>query len=350
EELIAPGAGGVVMGTGIVSVGLATTGAGVLSKILLALASLAWAILTATAGYRLGFRRQRFLAEATSPAGLTGVAGTAVLGTRFAQLGWSTVGDVLLILAVVAGAALAPAVLRHLPRRTSGQVFMVTVAVESVSSLAAHAALDHRLAWLAYLALVLTGGGILPYPFLLTRFRLADVALGRGDQWVAGGSLAICSLAASVAARNAHRLAAPAGGTTALHDVALGLWIAAALWIVPLVAGELRRPRRGYGTRRWATVFPLGMYAVSAFSLAGSLGATGLRDFARAWIWIAVAAWAATLLGMVQSGWRRWAETAPSRVSYESTDMLHRVAHSATGLADQPGHAQQHDHRPDDTQ
>jgi tellurite resistance protein TehA-like permease len=299
-ELIAPGSGAVVMGTGIVSIALATDGATALSRVLLVLDALSWLTLAAVAATLVVRNRPRFLREARSPAGLTGVAGTAVLGSRLVELGWSGPAMALLVLGLLAWAVLMVMLVPHLPRRGSGQIFLLTVAAESLASVGANVATAQRIVWLVYVALVLAGVGLFLYPFALIRFRPSELIRGRGDQWVAGGSLAISSLALADLALAAKHLGAPSGTAPVLDDLALAVWVASALWIVPLLVGELARPRLGYRSQRWSTVFPLGMYSASAFGVATVAGASGLDVFARVWIWLALAAWAATSAGMLR--------------------------------------------------
>jgi tellurite resistance protein TehA-like permease len=117
---------------------------------------------------------------------------------------------------------------------------------------------------------------------------------------VAGGSLAISSLAVAELASAAGRLGPLSGAAPILDDLALAVWAASALWIVPLLVGEIARPRLSYRRQRWATVFPLGMYAASAFSVAAVAEVSGLDDFARVWIWLALGVWAAVGAGLLR--------------------------------------------------
>jgi tellurite resistance protein TehA-like permease len=304
RDLIAPGSGAVVMGTGIVSIALALDGLPSLSRALLGLDGACWIVLAAVAGLRLAHRRSRFLLEARSPAGLTGVAGTAVLGSRLLDLGWTDPAVALLVIGLIAWLALMVLIAPRLPARGSGmgQVFMLTVAAESLAGLAAGLAVSLRAPWLVYLALALAGLGLAAYPIGLARFCRYELVRGRGDQWVAGGSLAICSLTVAQIAMAAARLGTPAGAVPALDDISLGLWAGGAVWIAPLLLGEVHRPRAAYHSRRWATVFPLGMYSASAFSVAAVTGVDGLAEFAWIWVWLAFAAWAAAVLGMTRRG------------------------------------------------
>ena len=96
-----PASGAVVMGTGIVSVGLSLDGRETLSRILLVITAIAWVILAVLLAARVSRDPIRVHQEARSPAGLTGVAGTEVLGTRTTLLGWTWVGIALLIIGLV---------------------------------------------------------------------------------------------------------------------------------------------------------------------------------------------------------------------------------------------------------
>jgi tellurite resistance protein TehA-like permease len=78
------------------------------------------------------------------------------------------------------------------------------------------------------------------------------------------------------------------------------LWIAAMAWLALLVAAELRWPRRGYSPARWATAFPVGMYAACSFVTGTALGLGGITAFARVWVWIALIIWCSVVLGALR--------------------------------------------------
>ena len=74
------------------------------------------------------------------------------------------------------------------------------------------------------------------------------------------------------------------------------------LGLPALVGAERRRPRLRFHARRWATVFPVGMYAAMSFAV-GRIGDVGwMVDFARAWTWVAVAVWAVVLTATALRG------------------------------------------------
>ena len=260
-----------------------------------------WIALAGVLLRRLAVGRDRLRDEASSPAGLTGVAGTAVLGTRLIELGWGTAGMALLGLAFAAWCALLPIVLGRLRGRADGVAFMVTVATEGIATLAAAVGSAEHSGWLVDAAVALAVAGLALYPLVLSRFDLGQLKLGRGDHWVAGGSLAISALALAEITVAARHTGATGSLESVLRDSALVVWALAVAWIPVLVLAELRWPRLRYDTRRWATVFPLGMYAACSFSVASAAGVPGIADFARGWVWVAAAAWAFAFAAMLRS-------------------------------------------------
>jgi tellurite resistance protein TehA-like permease len=297
------------MGTGIVSVALALGGQQKVSYVLLVVAAIVWIALGLVLLGRAGWDRPRFLAEARSPAGLTGVAATAVLGARVVELGWGTLGGVLLVVALLVWPILTIVVLRRIRPRLGGEWFMVTVASEGLAALAAGVAVAEHARWLADLALVLAAVGLSLYPLVVVRFDAHGLAAGRGEHWVAGGSLAIAALAFAQLATAERRLGGMPGSSGSLAKIALALWLGAMLWLVALVIAELRWPRTRYHPHRWSTVFPLGMYAVCSFNVAVANRTPWIADFARGWTWISLAVWTLTFTGMLRRGLSAPAET-----------------------------------------
>ncbi|MGH3004244.1 MAG: tellurite resistance/C4-dicarboxylate transporter family protein, partial [Gaiellaceae bacterium] len=205
---VPPASGAVVMGTGIISIDLAVDGRETLSRVLLGLAAVVWVGLGLVVTGRVIADRPRARLEAASPAALTGIAGTAVLGARVAQLGWHRVGAVLLGLAFCLWLALVPRVVRRWSTPTVGVSFVLVVATESLAVLAAVLAARERVLWLAVVAYVALALGLVAYAFVLARFDLRQLLVGRGDHWVAGGALAIATLACGRAAEAADRIGA----------------------------------------------------------------------------------------------------------------------------------------------
>ncbi|MEU6878793.1 tellurite resistance/C4-dicarboxylate transporter family protein [Streptomyces sp. NPDC046712] len=294
---LSPAAGAVVMATGIISVGFHLTGRETLSRVLLCLAALVWVLLACDFAARLLRSRRHWAADADTPPALTAVAATTVLGVRIAFLGWTVVAEVLLAVATVLWVVLLTAVLRHLRRRMPGAVFLICVATQGLALLAATLAPSAG-DWLARAALVLFGLGLLLYLDALTRFDFRQITEGAGDQWVAGGAMAISALtgskllATAVWSGSAH---------TALRTTTLVLLAVDLSWYVVLLCSELLRPRLRYDVRRWATVFPLGMTAVASLSTSAATDIAWLTTLGKVLLWIASIAWLVTLYAQVRA-------------------------------------------------
>jgi tellurite resistance protein TehA-like permease len=289
------------MATGIVSVGLHLTGHEVLSRILLALAGVAWAALAADFVLRLLRERPRWLAEAGTPAALTAVAATTVVGTRVSLLGRQALAGVLLALATLLWPVLLVDVLRHWTRRMPGAVFLGCVATQGLAVLGATLAAAESAAWLAHAALVLFWLGIVLYGFALARFEPREVMRGAGDQWVAGGALAISALAGTklITADSARLYLWNDDARGVLRSVTVVLLVLAVAWYAVLLVAEALWPRPRYDVRRWSTVFPLGMTAAATLSAAVAVEEPWLKGPGRVLSWIAVAVWLVVAVGAV---------------------------------------------------
>jgi voltage-gated anion channel len=287
------------MGTGIVSVALLLDGRRVLSTILLVLDAGIWLALAVLLPARARRDARRFAVDLRHPTALTAIAGTEVLGTRLTLAGWDWAGVALLVIALLVWLGLVPHVLRHWQTPTIGASFILTVATESLALLAATLADSDRASWLLYAALVPFGLGLCFYGFVLSRFDFAQLAVGIGDHWVTGGALAISTVAAGRIALAAGHTATLGGAHGPLKTIALVLWCVTMVWLPALIAAELFRPRLSYNVRRWSTVFPVGMYAACSFVVGKLTEIGGIVDFARVWVWVALAVWLVVFAGMV---------------------------------------------------
>ncbi|MFD5485516.1 tellurite resistance/C4-dicarboxylate transporter family protein [Streptomyces virginiae] len=293
-----PAAGAAVMATGILSVALHMTGHEALSLVAFVIAVALWLVLAFDFTARLLGERGRFRAEADTPAALTAVAATTVVGTRLSQFGWQTAAAALLALAALLWPGLLLNVVRHWRGRMPGGAFLGCVATQGLAVLAAVLAAVDRQDWLAWAALAAFCLGLLLYVAAFFRFDLHEVVGGAGDHWVAGGALSISALAGSkltaspVWSGSAH---------TALRTVTLVALALSLVWYVVLLTAELRHPRPRYDIRRWATVFPLGMTSTACLSVAGPAGIAWLVPLGEVLLWIAVAAWLFTFSVLVAS-------------------------------------------------
>ena len=315
ERLLAatpPASGAVVMGTGIVSIDLSLDGHETISRVLLILAVVIWAALAVLLPARAARDRARFRADVRTPAALTSVAGTAVLGTRLTVLRWDWAGVALLAIALVLWVALLAPVLRNWVTPTVGSSLVLTVSTESLAVLAATLAAREDAPWLLYASAAPFLLGLAFYAFAIRRFDLRQLVVGRGDHWITGGALAISTLAAgriTLAAESLHTLS---GIIETLKVTSLALWALTIAWLPVLLAAEVLRPRLRYDVRRWSTVFPVGMYAACSFAVGAAARAPGIADFARIWVWAGVAVWLSVFLAMLARARQliRWEDPA----------------------------------------
>ena len=269
---VGPSWGATVMATGIVSAVLWDDGLHTASIALMGIASALWTASAVALAVRAACDRARMRREARAVGSLTAVAGTSVLGTRLAMQGWPAAAAVLLACAAATWPPLMVAVLRWWRQSASGEVFLIGVSTEGIAVLCATLGGAFGAAWLAAAGAIALVAGVGLYVFALASFHPIEVWRGRGDQWVAGGALAISALAAS----DIDTAASSLGGLAVLHaplrNASLVLWGLAIAWLPLLIVGELHRLRPGYDARRWATVFPLGMYAAMSFAVARTTG------------------------------------------------------------------------------
>jgi tellurite resistance protein TehA-like permease len=291
KGLVPPASGAVVMGTGIVAIGLGLDHQTLFSRLVLGMAGGIWCLLGGVLTVRLLTGRAGLEVEARSPAALTGVAGSAVLGTALTLIGWVWAGGALLALSTGLWLILAGPVIRSWTTPTVGVSFMVTVATEALAVLAATLAATIGWAWLAAAAAVPWLVGLVAYVLVLSRFDLGQLARGRGDHWVSGGALAISALASGRLTLAASAVGWPHQLAKDLALVALGVWVAAVAWLPALLLAEALRPRLAYDLRRWATVFPVGMYAACSFVVGRAANVAALESFAAVWVWAGVLVW-----------------------------------------------------------
>ena len=297
-----PLAGSAVMATGIVAVALRTTGHRDPSVAFVLAAAVLWVVVGAVVLVR-ALRAPRSVAEgAAHPEALTAVAATGVIGSWCAADGRPRLATALLVLAAVLWVLLIGPALRRLPERAHGGTFLVCVGTEAVAALAAGVAATRDAPWLLWPAAVLVVVGLLAYLDVLRRFGPGELLTGRGDHWVAGGALAIAALAVAKWVGATATLGVLTDAGDVLRSIAVAAAIAAVAWLPVLLVVEVLRPRPRYDVRRWATVFPVGMYAAASAATATATRHDVFRDFARGWVWVAVVVWALVLVGAVVRG------------------------------------------------
>ncbi len=290
-----------VMGTSIVSVDLRWHGLSVPSAALMWIALAIWAALILGLAAVASSAASGLLPYLHNPGSLSLVAGTAVLGTRLAQESWDWAGIAALGIAAALWAVLLPAVLRTRRRPTIGSDFLLTVCTASLCALVSQLCVDLDARALLVPALVLLVIGALLYLAVAVNFDPHELLHGPGDHWVAGGGLAILVLGIAKAGVAAQQLEIASAVEHVLRVAGWTLWPIAIGWLVALLLAEAARPRLRLELRRWATVFPVGMFAASSFALGRFLDASAISDFARAWTWVALASWALVISGTIAS-------------------------------------------------
>lgn len=280
------------MGTGIVSVALLLDGERTLSLVLMWITVLLWATLSLGAAAHTFKEGPDLLERLELPASLSGVAGTCVLGTRLGLHGWHWLAAALLAIGALLCVAIVPGVLANWMRPTVGTSFLLAVSVFALSALAQVVAAEHSARWLVSAGAFLLVLGLISYAIVAASFDASQLLSGSGDQWIAGGALAIGALATAELLDSSEALHVLGSFDGVLSTVGWVLWAAAIAWLPILVAAEVTRLRLGFDVRRWATVFPVGMYAAMSFALGRVLDSPALIDFARVWVWVAFAVWA----------------------------------------------------------
>jgi tellurite resistance protein TehA-like permease len=111
------------------------------------------------------------------------------------------------------------------------------------------------------------------------------------DSWILMGGLAIATLAGD----DIHLLA-PAWLGPTVRVVTVVTWVAATLWIPPLIYFGLQRLGRRPAMLRfagvwWALVFPLGMYSAATDAMAAEIGRRSLSTVSLVFFWVALTAW-----------------------------------------------------------
>lgn len=297
-------AGAYVMATGIVSLGMMLAGQETIAEIVLAASAIGWLLLAIAFVHCLIARPRELWADTAQLAALTAIAGTTVFGSTLdIVLGWRLVPLLLWIVAAAGWIVVVARILAHLPRNlASGMIFLPAVATQGVSLLASSLSVAYEADWLLVLAFGLWSAGILLYLFIgLPRFDFGRIIHGEGDQWVLGGAVAISALAGGKLILAAEGLGMLAGIRNQLLAAETIVWLVGISILPILVGGELAYPRLQYHPSRWATSFPVAMYAASTFVAATALGAPWMnRYFSAWWVWVGLVVWVLTLTGLLR--------------------------------------------------
>lgn len=329
-QTLTPGYFALTMASGIISVGLELEGFHALSVALLAVCAVSFVSilvlnLVRLARFRADMQRD-FLDPGRAFGFFTFIAGANVLGVRLGTAGWPSATAVLLVIATLTWVVLGyvvpwTAVLgrdeRPVLKDANGTWFIWCVASQSVSVAAASveplAGPDWRPA-LALVAVVAWSVGLILYAAagIFVSLRLMTYPIRPDDlrpqYFVSMGAMAISVLGG---ARIVEMSGAPmVDATRGLVAGASVVFWSFASWLFPVViaAGWWRHMKHrvplSYEPGLWSVIFPLGMYAVAGIYLGRADHLPLVAMIGRGELWLAVAAFAATLAGML---WHLWA-------------------------------------------
>jgi tellurite resistance protein TehA-like permease len=318
----------LVMATGIVSIAAQLLGMTAVAGLLFALNLVFYPALIALTIVRVARYRERVVADlldhGRSVGFFTTVAGTCVLGSQFVTVAgtWPAAAGlwligILLWAVITYGVLTVLTVKEHkppMPEGLSGGWLVSVVAAQSVSVLGTQLAggFGAREPLVLFVSLLLWLGGGMLYIWIISLifFRYTFFVMEPSDlgppYWINMGAVAISTLAGAL-------LVAAAPASPVLDDLlpflkgmTLLFWATATWWIPMLVIlgiwrHVIRRFPLRYDPLYWGAVFPLGMYTVSTYRLGQVVEVPVLMAIPRVFIWVALLAWAAALVGLVRA-------------------------------------------------
>jgi tellurite resistance protein TehA-like permease len=253
----------------------------------------------------------------------TVVAGTCVLGTQFLVIAglWQVAAGlwffgIALWLALTYGIITILTVKQAKPglaEGINGSWLLPVVAAQSVAVLGAQlsAGFGARQADVLLFCLVVWLGAGMLYVWIISLifYRYTFFTLSPSDlappYWINMGAVAISTLAGTMLLAAAPRAPLVAELSPFIKGLTLLFWSTATWWIPMLVIlGVWRHVYRRFPLRYdplyWGAVFPLGMYTACTFRLAQLMDVPLLAPIPRVFIFIALAAWAMTMLGLAR--------------------------------------------------
>lgn len=327
---LAPSYFGLVMATGIVSLGAILLGMEIIGKALFYLNIPAFLILLVLNFYRL-FRYPEFFMDdikshQRGPGFFTSIAGTCVLGSQFiiidgnygaATILWAFGVILWIILTYVIFTSLTIKDNKpSLDQGISGGWLLAVVSTQSISVLTAllatHWEQPYKLeANFFALSMWLWGGMLYIWMISLIFYRYTFFKFHPGDlappYWINMGAMAISTLAGSLLILNVDHAPFLSSLLPFLKGFTVFYWATGTWWIPMLfILAAWRHIYKKfpltYDPLYWGAVFPLGMYTVCTLKMSQALNLEFLLYIPEVFIYIALLAWMAAYYGMA----RQW--------------------------------------------
>jgi len=327
-DTLAPANFAMVMATGIVSAASWSLGMHPVGLALFGLNLVAYATLWVLSVVRLvrspALVRADLLDHTRGPGFFTVVAATCVLGGQCIQffegyhpaLALWLVGLVLwvgLTYTIFTGLTIKKTK-PSLAEGISGAWLLAVVSTQSVALLSAQLS-DHvgpfRLAMNFFaLSMWLWGGMLYIWMISLIFYRYTFFRFSPGDltppYWINMGAMAISTLVGAHLIANTPHAPFLLSILPFLKGFTIFYWATGTWWLPMLVLlavwrhGYERFPLR-YDPLYWGAVFPLGMYTASTLAMAQEMALPFLEFIPRTFIYVALAAWLMTFVGLVRS-------------------------------------------------
>lgn len=331
-----PGYFAVVMATGATSIASNLLGYDLLALLLLVANCLAYGALCLLTLVRViwfpASLVNDMISHARGPGFFTLIAGTCILGSQFyLLLAWSGVAAGFWWLGIVLWGVIMYlffiAVTTRKDKPTldtgiNGAWLLAAVSTQSVSILSALVPWSGPEDLRLFFALCMFMIGCMLYMAIITLifYRLTFLRLNAETlsppYWINMGAVAITTMAGSTLIIRGQEGSLLVEFLPFLRGFTLFFWSIASWWI-PLLIGLtfwrhiIQRHRLRYDPQLWSMVFPLAMYTTGTLRLIDALDTDFLWIIPSVTIWLALAAWAFTSLGM----WRHFAGVVSEKMA-----------------------------------